>query len=108
MAKRKYTADEALELIFADNDSAEDFGSSSEDDVSSENENILEQSDQYCNIVKRLEFEKRADTNVVHVMTVLVFVLRAFVILTRNNTQLITYSENGFLIIDVLFLTCST
>ena len=49
MAKRKYTADEALELIFADNDSAEDFGSSSEDDVSSENENILGQSDQYCN-----------------------------------------------------------
>ena len=49
MAKRKYTADEALELIFADNGSAEDFGSSSEDDVSSENENILEQSDQYCN-----------------------------------------------------------
>ena len=49
MAKRKYTADEALELIFADNDSVEDFGSSSEDDVSSQNENILEQSDQYCN-----------------------------------------------------------
>ena len=46
MAKRKYTADEALELIFADNDSAEDFGSSSEDDVSSVNENILKQ---YCN-----------------------------------------------------------
>ena len=87
MAKRKYTADEALELIFADNDSAEDFGSSSEDDVSSENENILEQSDQYCNIVKRLEFEERADTNVVHVVTILVFVqLRAFVIITRNNT----------------------
>ena len=87
MAKRKYTADEALELIFADSDSAEDFGSSSEDDVSSENENILEQSDQYCNIVKRLEFEKRADTNEVHVMTILVFVqLCAFVIITRNNT----------------------
>ena len=51
------------------------------------NENILEQSDQYCNIVKRLEFEKRADTNVVHVVTILVFVLlRAFVIITRNNT----------------------
>ena len=87
MAKRKYTADEALELIFADNDSAEDFGSSSEDDVSSKNENILEPSDQYCNIVKRLEFEKRADTNVVHVVTTLVFVqLHAFIIITRNNT----------------------
>ena len=123
MAKRKYTADEALELIFADNDSAEDFGSSSEDDVSSENENILEQSDQYCNNSVNLldkesindcvdcgairtnenisqkcddnivEFDfssdskKRADTNVVHVVTILVFVqLRAFVIITRNNT----------------------
>ena len=76
MAKRKYTTDEALELIFADNDSAEDFGSSSEDDVSSENENI-----------ERKIYEKRADTNVVHVVTILVFVqLRAFVIITRNNT----------------------
>ena len=62
MAKRKYTVDEALELIFADNDWAEDFGSSSKDDVSSENENILEQSDQYCkNSVNLLDKESITD-----------------------------------------------